>query len=249
MKPDIKESLNFRERWQRDFLNIDHPAVAILSITIDMTRAFEYLEELRRTGVAATHTHLVVRAAARALAVHTDLHQIVAGNRRMRPGQIDIGLSVSGDTPLPPVLVLSDADRKSVAELVEEIARRAPEAQELDRRFNVALGRWGWLLPFGFLRRAFLRRLVANNLDVRRKLFGALGVSMVPADWGATCVFGASGTLIGGRIQSRVTVVGGQPAVRPMMSLTFSNDHRIWNGSTAMRLLSAIKEELEKETL
>src|SRR5688572_5245730 len=98
-----------------------------------MTRALQQLEGLRRAGTMATATHLLVRAAARALAANPLLHQVIAGSRRRRPARVDIGLSITGETFIAPVLVLEGADQKTVAELAAETARRVPEVQAADR--------------------------------------------------------------------------------------------------------------------
>src|SRR5438067_1106477 len=105
-----------------------------MQVSVDMTRAMETLTTLRRSGVMATPTHLLVHAAARALKENPGIHQIIAGNTRRWPGSVDIGLSVAGETFVAPVLVIERADQKTVEELVAETARRAPEAQEADQR-------------------------------------------------------------------------------------------------------------------
>ena len=48
-----------------------------------------------------------------------------------------------------------------------------------------------------------------------------------------------------GRIADRVVAVNGQPAVRPMMNLCLSYDHRIIDGAPAARFLQCVKHYLE----
>jgi hypothetical protein len=244
-KAENEESLDFAELWQIELLRVPRPPVSIGQISVDMTRAIDQLEEFRRAGVAATHTHQLVRAAACALAANSDLHQIVAGRRRLRPQHVDIGVTISFDATLAPGVVLQDVDHKSVPDLVNELSHRIPEIQETYRKQLAAVRRWGWLLPFGFLRRAYLRLLFARP-HVRLGMAGALQITMVPMEWGATTTVLPPGVLIGGQVQSRVTVIDQKPAVRPMMNLTLSMDHGVWNGRDAARLLSAIKVHLEK---
>ena len=86
------ESLDYAERWLRDGLRVLRPALSVSRSSVDMTHATRRLEELRRTGVHVTATHLLVRAAARALAANRNLHQLVAGTRRHHPERVDIGL-------------------------------------------------------------------------------------------------------------------------------------------------------------
>jgi len=209
-----------------------------------MTNALARLDALRRQGVNATATHLVVRAAARGLAANPNLHQIIAGTRRQRPRRVDIGLSVTGETFVAPVLVIEGADQKSVADIATEIARRTPEVRQADQQMLRALRQWGWLLPFGFLRRGILR-LLFTSPTFRRKGAGTFQVSTVPADWALTSTFATAGVLVAGQVWSRVVAVDGQPAVRPVMALTLSGDHGVWDGRAAARFLSAVKAELE----
>lgn len=238
-------SLDFAERWLYDGLQILHPAFSVLQITVDMTRALERLEELRQAGMAASPTHLLVRAAARSLAANPDLHQVIGGYSRQYPGQVDIGLSITGETFVAPVLVVEAADRKSVAEIAEEVTRRAPEVQKADREMLKRLRRWGWLVPTGVLRRALLRLLFASP-TFRRKGAGTFQVSTTPADWGLTSCFSAAGVLMGGQVRSRVVVVDDQPAVRPVMLLTLSCDHGAWDGRAAARFMARVKAEMEQ---
>jgi pyruvate/2-oxoglutarate dehydrogenase complex dihydrolipoamide acyltransferase (E2) component len=238
------EPLDYAERWLRDGLRVLRPAFSALQITVDMTNALRRLEELRRAGVQATTTHLLIRAAARALAANPDLHQVIAGSRRHRPFRIDIGLSVTGETFVAPVLVLEGANEKSVAEIAAETARRVPDVRRADQQMLRALRTWGWLLPFGFMRRTLLR-LLFTSPTFRRKGAGTFQVSTVPGDWALTSSFATAGVLVGGQVWSRVIAIDGQPAVRPVMTLTLSSDHGVWDGRAVGRLLAAVKSELE----
>jgi pyruvate dehydrogenase E2 component (dihydrolipoamide acetyltransferase) len=241
------EPLDYAERWLRDGLRVLRPAVSVMQIGVDMSRALQRLDSLRRAGVNATATHLLVHAAAHALAANPNLHQMIAGTRRYRPARVDIGLSITGETFVTPVLVVEGADQKSVEEIAAEIARRVPEVQRADARMLGFLRRWGWIVPFGFLRRLVLR-LLFTSTRFRSKGAGTFQVSTVAADWALTSTFASSGVLIAGHIWSRVVVADGQPAVRPMMTITLSGDHGVWDGRAAARLLSRVKTELEALT-
>jgi len=243
-KPPADQSLDYAERWLLDGLRVLRPALSVHQSTVDMTHAMTRLEKLRRAGVQATTTHLLVGAAARALAAHPQLHQMVAGTRRHFPSRVDIGLSVAGDAFVAPVLVIEGADRKSDAEIADETTRRAPEARETDRRMLQTLRRWGWILPFGFLRRALMRCLFMSAA-MRRHGAGTFQVSTVPVDWALTSTFATAGVLVAGQVRARVVAIDGQPAVRPMMTLTLSGDHGVWDGRAAARFLSAVKTDLE----
>ncbi len=243
MNPTV-ESLDFAERWLGDGMAVLRPAYSVYQVAVDMTNATALLTEHRRSGVQATATHLLIRAAGRALAANPALHQIVAGVRRHRPSRVDIGLSVSGETIVAPVLVVEGADTKSIPEIAAVTTTGAPEARQADARMLRVLRSWGWVLPFGWMRRALLRALFRNP-RFRQKGVGSLQVSTVPTDWAFSAVFSGSGVLVGGLVRDRVIAVAGQPAVRPVMLLTLSADHAVWDARAAARFLSAVRTELE----
>ena len=94
--------------------------------------------------------------------------------------------------------------------------RGAPARRQQERDRLAALRRWGWLVPFGFLRRAVMRHLFASA-SFRRQTAGTFQVSTVPVESAAASVFVAAGVLVGGLVKSRVVAVDGHPIVRPTM--------------------------------
>jgi len=48
-----------------------------------------------------------------------------------------------------------------------------------------------------------------------------------------------------GRVTDRVVAVKGAPAVRPMVSLTLTVDHRVADGADAARYLADVAKDLE----
>ena len=69
----------------------------------------------------------------------------------------------------------------------------------------------------------------------------------MPADWALSSAFSTAGVLIAGQTRSRVVAVDGRPEVRPLMTLTLCGDHGVWDGRAAVRVLAAVKSELEAE--
>jgi pyruvate/2-oxoglutarate dehydrogenase complex dihydrolipoamide acyltransferase (E2) component len=238
------ETLDYAERWLRDGLAVVRPAFSVVQTTVDMTESTRRLKDLQQRGVHATSTHLLVHATARALAANPTLHQVVAGIHRHRPARVDIGLSVTGETFVTPVLVIEGADRKTIEEIAEETTRRVPEIRQADHEMLRVLRTWGRIVPFGFLRRALLRVLF-SSAAFREKGAGTFQVSTVPLDWALSSTFSTAGVLVAGQVRSRVVAIDGQPAVRPVMTLTLSGDHGIWNGQAAALFLSSVKRELE----
>ena len=118
---DRTEPLDFSERWLRDGLSAIDPPGGFLAVEVEMSNALSRRNALRRHGTAVTYTHLVVVAVAAALSRHPELHQLVAGNSRLRPKSVDICLSISGDNAMTPVLIIADAGHKSAGDIAEEI--------------------------------------------------------------------------------------------------------------------------------
>ena len=105
-RPMDGKPLDYAELWLLDSLRVIRPSFVAYQTSVDMTAALAQLEELRRQRVMATTTHQLVRAVARALAANPAIHQMIAGGRRYRPERVDIGLSVTGETFIAPVLVI-----------------------------------------------------------------------------------------------------------------------------------------------
>jgi pyruvate/2-oxoglutarate dehydrogenase complex dihydrolipoamide acyltransferase (E2) component len=124
---DRIEKLDYADRVIRDGLAaIPHPGFFVAT-EIDMTRCAELIQQLRDKGVSITYTHIFIRAVALVLSKHPDLHLLLKGTRRLLPAHVDIGLSVQGDTFVAPVMVIANAESKTLQELADEVIKRTPE--------------------------------------------------------------------------------------------------------------------------
>jgi pyruvate/2-oxoglutarate dehydrogenase complex dihydrolipoamide acyltransferase (E2) component len=104
-----------------------------MQVAVDMTNGLTLLNTMRRAGVMATPTHMLVYAAARALKENPGIHQLIAGNTRNRPEHVDIGLSVAGETFVAPVLIIENADEKTIADIAAETARAPKPRSRINR--------------------------------------------------------------------------------------------------------------------
>lgn len=237
--------LDYAERWLRDGFAVCRPPAFSQSLEVEMTRAKRFLDRAKEHGIRLTYTHLIVRAAAVVLAANPELHVVVCGNRVYHPAQVDIGLSVAGEMFMAPVLIIEGADRKTLRAIANEIVARTPDTQNTDRRIAALLRRWGWLVPFGFLRRALLR-LLRQFPQFRHRGSGTFQVSIVPGvDTFATPVFNTAAILTAGSVRERIVADHGVPAARLTVNLTCSADHRVWDGRAAQQFLLAVRDTLE----
>jgi pyruvate dehydrogenase E2 component (dihydrolipoamide acetyltransferase) len=244
------ERLDFADRWLSDGFRVlqENPAGFVCTLDVEMTAARTLMQRMRAIGLPGSYAGLLVRAGGLALSRQPEMHAVLSGSRRMRPDHVSVGLSVSGEAAAAPVMRLESVEEKSVVAVCNEIAERAPIVRADDRRVLGQLRRWGWLLPTGWLRRFIIRRLL-SSLRFRR-LFGSLQVTVVSGlDMVAPLAYGAPAVLGMGRIAERVVVRDGQPAVRLMATLSYTGDHKLWNGERVVKMMSEVQRILESGDL
>jgi pyruvate dehydrogenase E2 component (dihydrolipoamide acetyltransferase) len=242
-------SLDYAERWLRNGLEVNQQPAFYAVIDVDMSSARALIEAARLRDIRITYAHIIVRATAVALSRLPDLHVLVCGTTLHSPAQVDIAVSVAGDSAVSPVLIVEAADRKDLLALSREITERIPSARHEHEQLLALLRRWGWLMPFAFLRRAFLRTM-SRSLNFRRKGSGTFQVSLwKDIEYALTPMFGSSGILTAGRVRDAVIAVNGAPAVRPVMTMTCCADHRVWDGRAAERFLLTVRSILESGEL
>lgn len=241
--------LDWAERWVRSGLELSRPPAFFETLQVDMTEARVLIERAREQGIRVTYAAILVRAAALALEANPDLHVVVSGTRMHSPSRVDVAVSVAAEGSLAPVMVLEGANLKKLPELAAELAARVEEVRAADEKLMSGLRRWGWMAPFGAMRKAVLCWL-HRSLEFRRKGAGTFQVSIVSgADQFMTPVFGGSAVLAAGRVAERVVVVDGAAVVRPTVYLACCADHRAWNGVAAGKFLRAVQEVLEGPVL
>ena len=129
----------------------------------------------------------------------------------------DIGVAVSTDRGLM-VPIVRDADAKSFAEIEAEVAQYARKARE---------GTIG------------IEALTGGTFTITNGgVFGSL-MSTPIVNSPQSAILGMH------KIQERPMVVGGQIAIRPMMYLAVTYDHRIIDGREAVQFLVTVKDCLE----
>jgi len=176
----------------------------------------------RERGVRLSHTDLLIAAVARTLQKHPRLNASwTGGGIRLNP-EVNIGVAMAVDDGVV-TAVIPGANRKSLGEIA-------------------------------VLRRDLAERARAGKLrpsDISGATFTISNLGMYQVDaFTAIIVAPQAAILAVGRIADRVIAVDGQPAVRPMMNLTLSSDHRVVDGVRAALFLNdLISSIVEPEKL
>ena len=189
---------------------------------VDLTATQElrarYKERFEKEhGVKLGFMSFFVKATIEALKKFPVLNASVDGNDIIYHEYYDIGVAVSTDRGLI-VPIVRDADTKSFAAIEKEVAAYAKKARE------------------GSLA---IEDLTGGTFTITNG--GVFGSLM------STPIVNAPQSAILGmhKIQERPMVVNGVIAVRPMMYLAVTYDHRIIDGRDAVQFLVSIKESLE----
>jgi pyruvate dehydrogenase E2 component (dihydrolipoamide acetyltransferase) len=172
---------------------------------------------VKRRAAGVSYTDVIVAAAATALRGHPRLRSRFDGDAVIVSERIDVGLAVALDAGLI-VPVLRDADRKPLAALRDE--REALEAA---------------------MRSGHARAEAFGDAAITVSNLGTFGVDRFTAIVNPP----EASILAVGRVSDRVVAVGGAPAVRPVVSLTLTVDHRVADGADAARFLADVAKQLE----
>jgi pyruvate dehydrogenase E2 component (dihydrolipoamide acetyltransferase) len=163
-----------------------------------------------------THTDLLVAVTAKVLAKHPKVNASWDnGSIRLNPGiNVSVAMAVQDGVV---GAVIPNADKLSITGI-------ADQRKELTER-----ARSGRLKP----------------ADVSGGTFTITNLGMYNVDaFNAIIAPPQAAILAVGRIADRVVAVNGQPAVRPMMTLTLSGDHRVIDGAQAAVFLNDLAEAI-----
>jgi len=241
----LKEPMNFAERWMSDGIQVCPRPGFVMSVEVDVSICERKMADWKSQGAAMTYPAILVRIAAMALAKEPQLHVMLSGYNRFYPEHVEIALSVAGESFVSPLMVIREAETKDIFSIAEEIRYEASQVRERDRRANQLIRRWGWLIPFGWLRRAVLDFLF-RRIWFQRKGAGTFQVSCLPdVDVFIPYIFSASALLAAGRVTTRPVMTANRQELRPMMTLTCSANHSAWDGLCGNLFLKTVKQILE----
>lgn len=193
-----------------------------LTAEVDVTEMVkvrqQVLEEFeRKYGTRLTYTDIIVKAAARAILDHPVINASLQGNEIRVPPEVNIGVAVALEGGLI-VPVVRNADRKTLPDVSVEL------------KALVAKGRSGGLA----------------NTDISGGTFSITSLGAYGVDIFNPIITPGQSAILGVcRIIEKPVAVNGQVAVRSMMNLCLSFDHRVMDGAPAAQFLQRVKELLE----
>ena len=167
-------------------------------------------------GVKLTHTDLLVALVARVLAKHPRMNASWAGEGVRVNADVNMGLAMA-------------VDEGVVAPVIHQADKAELGAIAVQRRDLTERARSGKLRPADIAGGTF----TVSNLG----MFGvdAFSAIITPPQAAILAV---------GRIADRVVPLEGRPAIRPMMTLTLSSDHRVVDGARAAEFMRDVAEAI-----
>jgi pyruvate dehydrogenase E2 component (dihydrolipoamide acetyltransferase) len=187
-----------------------------VTVAVDMTELLALRAELNASGAALSVTDFILAAAAHTLVEFPEVNSRTDGTSVWIRKRVHLGLAVSVPNGLV-VPVIRDAHRLTLTELHDRAAALATAARE------------GALSPDQMTGSTF----TISNL-------GMFGVD----EFSAIINPGESAILAVSSIVPTPVAIGDALAVRQMMKMTISADHRLVDGELAARFLDALRRRL-----
>jgi pyruvate dehydrogenase E2 component (dihydrolipoamide acetyltransferase) len=205
-----------------------HSAQATAAVTLTTEADASQLVRIRQdkkddvyTDVTPSYNTLLVKITAKALLEHPALNVTLEGETIVSWQHINIGVAVDTERGLV-VPVIHDVPSKSVTQLAEEMNELLPRAKD------------GKALPDELTGGTFtITNLGAFEIDAFTPIINLPECAVLGV----------------GRLIERYIVVDGQPAIRTMMALSLTFDHRLVDGGPAARFLQRIKHLIEQPYL
>jgi pyruvate dehydrogenase E2 component (dihydrolipoamide acetyltransferase) len=209
------------ERTTQSWTTVPH---FFVSREIEATALNEYRQrtvgEIERTHtdlakrVRITHTDLLVALAARVLLKHPRLNASWSAEGIYRHDHVNMGIAIAVNDGVV-AAVIPNAHTASLAEI------------SIQRRDLAERARAGKLRP----------------ADIADATFTISNLGMYKVDQFSAIISPPQAAILAvGAILDRVVAIQGQPAVRPMMTLTLSCDHRVADGARAALFLGDLAE-------
>jgi pyruvate dehydrogenase E2 component (dihydrolipoamide acetyltransferase) len=190
-----------------------------LQASADMTRANALVAKLRErdADVRVTVTDVLTKVAAQALMRHREVNAEFTEDAILLHPSANVGIAVAAPQGLV-VPVIRGAERLSLAEIAAARADVVGRARD--------------------------NKLRADDLE--RGTFTISNLGMYAVEKFTAVLNPPQAAIVAvGATEDRVVAVGGELAVRPMLTLTATFDHRAVDGAPAAAFLQTLKESLE----
>ena len=197
------------------------PHVTLLS-EVDMTNSVSLRQDLlpvieKIEGLRLSFNDILMKATALALKHYPNINISLEGNEIVYHSNINIGMAVAVPDGLV-VPVLRNVDEKGLGTLTREAKSIGKQARD------------GKLSPD----------------DMQGSTFTISNLGMYAVDGFTPIINSPNAAILGvGRIQKKAIVVNDEVAIRSMMNLSLSFDHRIIDGAPAAAFLTELKDILE----
>ncbi len=189
---------------------------------VDMTECVRLREQLKAEGIKVSYNDMVIRCVAKALTEFPMMNSSMTSDSIIVKHHVNVGMAVATDTGLL-VPVIRNADKLSLTEInavAKDLGKRTKE---------------GGLNP---------DELTGGTFTVTN--LGMFGVDSFTAVVNAP----EAGILAVGAMKKRAVVLDDDTiAVKNMMWLSLTYDHRIVDGAPAAQFLGRVKKLLEKPAL
>jgi pyruvate dehydrogenase E2 component (dihydrolipoamide acetyltransferase) len=196
-----------------------------LTVSADMTRANTLVARARELNpdVRVTVTDLLVKLAGQALVRHREVNAEYSEDGIRRHPSANVGIAVAAPQGLI-VPVVPAAERLSLAEIAE-------------RRTDLVA-------------RAGDGKLTSRDLEGGTFTISNLGMPKYGVEQFVAVINPPQAAILAvGATTDRVVAVDGAPAVRPMVTLTLTVDHRAVDGAEAAEFLQTLKQFIEDPAL
>ncbi len=196
-----------------------------LTVSADMTRANELVARARELNpdVRVTVTDLLVKICAQALVRHREVNAEFTDDGIRRYPSANVGIAVAAPQGLV-VPVVPSAERLSLAEVA---ARRTD-----------------------LVGRAGDNKLATQDLEGGTFTISNLGMPQYGVEQFVAVINPPQAAILAvGATTDQVVAVDGAPAVRPIVTLTLTVDHRAVDGAQAAEFLRTVKQFLEEPAL
>jgi len=206
------------ERTTQSWTTVPH---FFVTRNVDATALNEYRAKLapeieRTRNIRITHTDLLVALAARVLLKHPRLNSSWTAEGIRLHEHVNMGIAIAVNDGVV-AAVIPNAHTASLPEIAQQ------------RRDVAERAKAGKLRP----------------ADIADATFTISNLGMYQVDEFSAIITPPQAAILAvGGIADRVVAVEGKPAVRPMMTLTLSSDHRVVDGARAARFLNDLAEAL-----